>query len=304
MTVTDDADPILDVPPIPLPPTKRAVLDKKKTPEEIAERERKKKEYRRRRSQWVAEGKKAIRHREYDNPKASVSFRLTDEDRSICRSIVVYGLEWLRHTKGWTAVSIQTFINRNEIRREIETLRRMYQDREGIQERTQFFAQLQVNSMVPAAVNVLARALRGAHEDPVTGKEVEPPAKGQYQAAMEVLNRANIQGERFGGADTAPTIDARQVRIAIGASSDLMQGLSAQGREKIRQLLARVVSRVRMVDHNTTGRRERARDEMIAEGQDSLTAIADGGPPVHGTDVSFRNLKEADVEKVTDGDDE
>jgi hypothetical protein len=298
LIVADDVDPILEVPAIPLPPTKRAVLDKKRTPEELAEREARKKAYRKKRRKWVAEGRKAIRHRDYDNPKAAVAFRLTDEDRTLCRAIVVYGLEWLRHTKGWTAISIQTFINRNEIRREIETLRRMYQDRVGIQERTQFFAQLQVNIMVPAAVSILARALRGEHEDPVTSKVIEPPTKGQYLAAMEVLNRANIQGERFGGADTAPTIDARQVRIAIGASSDLMQGLSAQGREKIRQILSRVVSRVRMVDHHTVGERERTRDAMISRGQDTLRSITGEGPPAS----QMREVESRDITDAEDGD--
>lgn len=257
---------------------------------QFEKRKETKKKYRKK----VQEGDRAVKKGDYHNPLTMVVRTLKPEDRSICRNVVVYGLEWLRHSLGWTSSSIQAFINRPEIRREVETLRRLYQDRVGIQERTQFFAQLQVNLMVPSAVNVLARSLRGEKKDPVTGLVDEVPTKGQYSAAMEVLNRANIQGSKFGGVEMAPVIDARQIRVAIGASSNLLEGITPQGREKIRNVLARLISRVRLLDHNVTLQRERERDQMIARGQKQLHDI------LRDPDEMEPDLKEISVRTIRD----
>lgn len=173
---------------------------------------------------------------------------LTPEEMELCQNVVVFGVEYLRSAKGWTAEAASDFLKRVQVRRHIETLQKQYTDRTGIQERTQFFAQLKINAMVPAAINTLAKALRGAFTDPSTGNVVPPPSRGQLDAACEVLNRANIQGSKWGGNDSVPLVDARSVQVALGGgSADPLNGLGGESREKLRSLLAAVTSRARSI---------------------------------------------------------
>lgn len=182
-----------------------------------------------------------------EDPDRVMDTALAPEDVEVCQNVVVFGVEYLRSAKGWSAMATQEFLKRAVVRRQIETLQKQYTDRSGIQERTQFFAQLRINSMVPAAINTLARALRGAYTDPSNGQVVAPPARGQFEAALEVLNRANIQGSKWGGNDSMPAIDARSVQIALGGASDPLGGLTGESREKLRSMLAAVSHRARSV---------------------------------------------------------
>lgn len=177
--------------------------------------------------------------------EAVVYNHLTDEEADLCRNIVTFGPEYLRSTKKWTANRMKDFLNRAEIKRELEMLRRQYEDRGGLQERTQFFAQLRVNGMVPAALSVLARALRGEYRDD-TGTVRPAPTAQQLDAAKEVLERANIQGGKWAGNDSVPQIDARSIQIAIGGSVD-HASLDTKGREKVRNILATVMNRTRAI---------------------------------------------------------
>ncbi len=199
-----------------------------------------------------------------DDEDKRMESALTPADEEICQNIVVFGVEYLRVAKGWTGYAAEKFLKRVQVRKHIETLQKQYTDRTGIQERTQFFAQLKINTMVPAAINTLAKALRGPYTDPNTGNVVPPPARGQFDAALEVLNRANIQGSKWGGNDSVPAIDARTVNLALGSASDPLSGLTGTGREKLRSLLSAVASRARSVATADAEVRKRVRDVAAA----------------------------------------
>lgn len=182
-----------------------------------------------------------------DDPAKLLQGALTPEELEVCQNIVVFGVEYLRSVKGWTSDATERFLKRSPVRTHIETLQKQYTDRTGIQERTQFFAQLKINAMVPAAINTMAKALRGTFTDPNTGNPVAPPTRGQFDAALQVLDRANIQGSKWGGNDSVPTIDARSIQIALGTASDPLKGLTGESRERLRGLLAAVTTRARAV---------------------------------------------------------
>jgi hypothetical protein len=181
-----------------------------------------------------------------DSPKKKLTYRLQDDEKNICQNIVVFGPSFLRRNLGWKKIAVKEFLARREIQHEIQTLKEQYGDRTGIQERTQFFGQSRINSMVPAAVNVLAKALRGEYVDQASGKTVLPPTEAQFKAATEVLDRANIQGAKYLGNDNVPTIDARSVSLSLGgAVAENTAGLDAESREKVRDVFGKVLGKVR-----------------------------------------------------------
>lgn len=202
------------------------------------------------------------RYLEEDDTDAMVYNHLTDDEADLCRNVVTFGPDYLRSTKKWTAARIKDFLGRSEIKREVEMLRRQYEDRGGLQERTQFFAQLRVNGMVPAALSVLARALRGEYVDS-SGDRKAAPTPQQLDAAKEVLERANIQGGKWAGNDSVPQIDARSVQIAIGGSVD-HASMDAKGREKVRNILNTVMNRTRALSSNDR-RKEVVKDAEQAD---------------------------------------
>lgn len=174
--------------------------------------------------------------------KASRAMALLPEEKETCQNVVVFGPGYLRQVKGWSVSASKAFLERNEVVREIEMLKRSYEDRTGIQERTQFFSQLRINSMVPMATNVLHRALAGRRTRP-DGTVMDPPTKQQLEAAMAVLDRANVQGQKFNGNDQTPSIDARSVNLSIGGSPD-NNGLDKDSRAKVAALLKHVTNRI------------------------------------------------------------
>lgn len=173
-----------------------------------------------------------------------LDYALTNEEKELCTNVVVFGPGYLRQTKGWKSMAVKQFLGRAEVVREINALKSQYEDRGGIQERTQFFSQIRVNGMVPTSLNILARSLRGEvkGED---GKKVMPPTKMQFDAAVEVLNRANIQGGKWNGNDQTPQIDARSIQLALGGSMSDTDSLGAEGREKVRAIVNSVLNKSR-----------------------------------------------------------
>lgn len=200
---------------------------------------------------------------------AEVDTALTQDDKDLCQNVVVFGPDYLRSSKGWTANSIRQFLARQEVVREVTNLKRQYDDRTGIQERTQFFMQLRVNAMVPAALNTIVRALRGTQVD-ANGTPVPGPTKQQFEAAQMVLERANIQGQKYNGNDQTPSIDARSVQIAIGGKTEDLSALGAEGRDRVRSLLTAIMGRSRaiaMAGDMTQARRdaESAKDAHVID---------------------------------------
>jgi hypothetical protein len=205
--------------------------------------------------------KRRIRSALDETPDDIIYNALSDDEMDACRNVIMFGPEWLRSTKRWNGEKIKRFLDRSEIKRELDMLRRQYEDREGIQERTQYFAQLRINGMIQPAIGVLARALRGEYTDPATGKTMAPPTAQQLDAAKEVLSRANIQGGKYAGNDAVPSIDARSIQIAIGSQVD--SGLlDAKGRAKVMEVLNAVTNRTRAL---ATHQRRR---EVVAEQED------------------------------------
>jgi hypothetical protein len=173
-----------------------------------------------------------------------IDYALDGEEKELCANVVVFGPGWLRQNKQWKAEAIERFLTRAEVQREINALSKHYEDRQGIQERTQFFAQLKINGMVPAAVAVLAKSLAGVRKNE-DGTLIPPPSRQQFEAAVEILDRANIQGQKYGGNDAVPAIDARSVQIAIGGSMSDVSKIGAEGRERVRGILSMALNRVK-----------------------------------------------------------
>lgn len=172
---------------------------------------------------------------------------LTEEEKATCQNVITFGLEYLRTVQGWKMDPIRQFLARVEVSHYLIYLRDQYLDRSAIQERTQFFAQLKVNSLVPAALAVLARGLAGVKVS-ADGKTIErrAPDRAQFDAAIEVLNRANIQGGKFAGNNQLPNIDARSVTVNI---NEAVSGqLDPKGRKKVSKLLKGVLEAIKSGD--------------------------------------------------------
>lgn len=168
---------------------------------------------------------------------------LNQDEKILCQNVVVFGPGWLRQNKGWKKEAISTFLARKEVVAEIDALKRAYEDRAGVQERTQFFAQLRINGMVPFALNVLAKAMAGEKKDKATGEVSTPPTRMQFDAALQVLDRANVQGKTFAGNDSTPSIDARSVSIAVTGTSESL-GVDREARARIAKMLKSVQRKI------------------------------------------------------------
>ncbi len=188
---------------------------------------------------------------EDDGRKATA---LTTEEVAICQNVVVFGIEYLTIVKGWPVDKTRRFMAKVEVLRQVEYLQRQYLDRGGLQERTQFFAQLKINSFVPAALGVLARALAGTQVTEDGTVKSRAPDRGQFDAALEVLSRANIQGGKFAGNNALPSIDARTVNVNVDGSA--LTGLDPKQRKRVTGILSKVVEHI-----NAQGRA----DQVLAE---------------------------------------
>ena len=201
--------------------------------------------------------------KDYDSDEIKSEYALDDKDREVCQQIVTFGPKYLRQHYGWRADIVKRFLDRVEVQKYILTLKEQYEDRTGIQELTQFFAQFKINSMVPSATTILARALRGEYIK--DGKTMPPPTKQQLEAAVQVLDRANIQGTKYAGNDNTPSIDARSINIAMGLGAGQNGGsvLDSQGRARVREVLNLVLNKTRAVaDADKMVERKSVRDRV------------------------------------------
>lgn len=187
----------------------------------------------------------AISAGRFEDPALLVPTRLSSKEKALCQSVVTFGHAHLRESLGWTSEAVDEFLGRAEVAREIEALQEAYKDRAGIQERTQFYAQLKINSMVPAALGILARGLQGHVFDEQGNLKTRAPDRSQMEAAMQVLDRANVQGQKYAGNNRMPNIDARTVNVSIGGAVDGLGDLSPDGRQKVVKMLGGVVGRLK-----------------------------------------------------------
>jgi hypothetical protein len=179
-------------------------------------------------------------------PKDAEILRKMDaKELEICQKLAVFGSDYLRHDLKWTAEAAKDFLDRRDVQREVRTLQERFKDRDGIQARLQFFAQVKINMMVPAALGILAQALAGDRRDENGQVTNLAPGKAQYEAAIEVLDRANVQGTKFpNGGGNMPSVDARQVHIHE-AGSDPAASLTPQKRTAVGRLAKQLITRIK-----------------------------------------------------------
>ncbi len=175
-----------------------------------------------------------------------LSTAISAEDKQHCLNLVIHGISYLQG-QGWRSRVIAEFLERVDVQKELARLKEQYEDRSSIQERVQFFTTLQVNKMVPTALNVLARTLQGDVMNEDGTVKSAAPARAQYQAAIEVLNRANIHGDEYGGRDNLPALDQRAIEAGARKES-AGDKWNAQTRDKVRKLLGKVMRRVDALD--------------------------------------------------------
>lgn len=170
--------------------------------------------------------------------------KLNAAERQLCQGAVIYGVEWLLTQPGYELLtSVRAFLNRREVIRQIAYFQKQYADRSAISERVQFFGMLQLNALVPAAINIVARSLVGVKVNPQSGAiDSRPPDRGQFDAAVEVLGRCNVQGSKYAGNSNLPSIDAGQMEQLTGETVRSINGLTKKGRIKITRLLNDVIA--------------------------------------------------------------
>ena len=199
---------------------------------------------------------------------------LSDDERDICNHLARHGgVDYLRYERRWTAVQIKQFMARVAVQEELGYIRRLYAQREGIQERTAFLAQIQINKMVPAALNIVARAIRGDRlgDD---GTIDRAPTKAQFDAALTVMDRANITEGKFKGVDSIPAIDNRSVNVTLGEENlDLTH---RDARDKVRGfvdgLMGELNGRKKTKKKRPTKNKKRRRRKMLdAEKEEQRT---------------------------------
>lgn len=180
---------------------------------------------------------------------------ISAKEKEICARLRVHQnpVDYLRFELGWTVMEIRTFLTRNNIREELAFLERAYNNREAIQERTAFLSQLKLNAMVPASINILARALRGDVPDRETGEIQRAPTRNQMDAALEVLDRTAVKRKESTG-DKMGTVDARSVSIYLGDKSDDLTRSDKASRERVRKLISGIVG-----DLNAKGPKKKKR---------------------------------------------
>jgi ribosomal protein S24E len=120
---------------------------------------------------------------------------LKPEDKQLVAQLAISGEIVLRQ-RGWNKEQRDAFLSRKDVQKELADLDNVYKDREQIAERARFFGMVEMQRMVPRAVQLLQRALLAGQE--VNGQIVEAPDEAQLEAAMQVLDRTGVHAK--GGA--------------------------------------------------------------------------------------------------------
>lgn len=198
---------------------------------------------------------------------------LSPDDRQVCSHVATKGTDYLRYEMQWSAMQIKQFMARVAVQAELDYLRRAYAQREGIQERMQFFSQLQINRMVPRALQTLALTLRGdqLNDD---GTVARAPSRAQYDAAVEVLERANVRGDKYKGEDSIPLIDARSIQLTLGENDDenSIDPKKKRSIDRVRNFMDSFIDRAKKVEANViegkTKKKKRRKKRRVIESGD------------------------------------
>lgn len=179
--------------------------------------------------------------REYDDADGHRYNELKMDEKLLLDNVLIHGMMYLLVNKGWTLTAAREFLQRAECMRYLKYNQDLYDNRKGVQERTQFYGQIRINAMVPSALAILTRALVGHQFDENGQLKQRAPDRGQFDAAMKVLECANIQGVKYAGDNSKPVVDARSVTVNVNTEVGKVKGLTPAGRSRITKLLTGVV---------------------------------------------------------------
>jgi len=201
---------------------------------------------------------------------------MNDKDRAICRELVTRG-EIVLYERGYDKYERKQFMERREVKKEIEFQTQQWKDRKGIQERHAFMAQLDLFRMIPASLTIIASSLRGEQvEKDKEGKRLkkDPPTDQQFRAAVEILNRTGV-GSR------SPDEWSENMKIALLQQNNNSVSIggddadSMVAREKVRTLFEKLAAGMKQ---------QEKRDFYITHGRKSRKAVEREQPGERGTE--------------------
>lgn len=110
--------------------------------------------------------------------------KLTPEELQHCRALVQEGFHYFSRI-GWTPQQEGNFLGRPNVKVEVDRLLGQLQDADGLASRTTFFARVDLYRMLPAAISIIAKTLRGLDGGKVSPLEI--PTAEQYEAAKDII---------------------------------------------------------------------------------------------------------------------
>lgn len=175
---------------------------------------------------------------------------LTRDDRQHCANVCVRGEIVLREM-GWDHEKRRAFLVRKDVQREMKVMAGLYADRDGLAERAKFFGLIELQKMVPRAIDVLRQALHsGQKAKDSTGAEVtiQPPDESAYDAAIQVLDRTGVDAGKFTTHTNMPTIGNLNItenHLNVGDAKENNQLQNIVKRERVRSLLDAILNKAK-----------------------------------------------------------
>lgn len=177
---------------------------------------------------------------------------LVDIERMLIENLVVKGSHAFDDL-GYTADKVGAFLSRPSVKREIERLQATMSDAEGMVSRQQFMARVKLGQMIPAALAIVQRRLRGTQPDAKGNvpKASSMPTSEQYSAALEVLDRAGISAStqiNISHLEMRPSLDPRMTEAEEDGESTKYDTRAIMRRERVRNAVAGILRTMGAVD--------------------------------------------------------
>lgn len=141
--------------------------------------------------------------------------------------------------QGYSAEEEAAFLARPNVRREIERLQSIMEDGQSFIERQKFMARVKLGAMLPAAMNIVAKTLRGLKDK--DGAIVNPedvPTRAQYDAAMDIMDRCGIAPDEINVNFLVAAPVNRHVRKTDDAKYD---SVAVVQRDRVRTAIDKVI---------------------------------------------------------------
>lgn len=183
---------------------------------------------------------------------------LKPDELQHCRSLVQEGFHYFGRL-GWTQEQEANFLSRPRVKQEMDRLLGLLQDSEGLAQRSSFFARVDLYRMLPAAVSIVAKTLRGLDGGRVN--ILDMPTEAQYEAAKDVIRWCGLtEGQAVQVNVTNNSIILPQ--IERGASDAQDSSATSTPRErynpeaiirrnKVQRVIASILTRVSETEHQT-----------------------------------------------------